>query len=508
MELQHFGHEHPLEFKSEGMFEEEEKEKLPSYNCYMCRKSISLPAYFCRQCDCTCLHETCAKLADQEILHPMHSAHPLKFTTLAQSLRRCDACWQDFSGFSYSCPKCNLDINTPSYMCTTCSFWIHEECASLPTIKGLEDHDHDHPLTLAYQLPLEFRRYNFECEFCRKVLKPSEWVYYCGRCRYFVHVYCLSIHVRFGSRIDYDHNDADAGPNDLRLPCNDVFDEMIKPVMEKRMKEELKLLPEIKHFSHSHPLILSSTQPVENEKDTEEMLCDGCIQPISTPYYTCAECKYMLHLTCANFSPERLYHVCCYGHLLTLKKFRNELGMPYQNPFNCVIFSFGKQMVYKLHKQHILWHARSYRQSPSMHCHACREEITSSNAYYRCRCGFFLHQWCATLPGAVKHRWDKHPILLMHPPFSDHSDELYCEVCEDEIHPKTWIYHCRECDQSFHPRCIPRLGKDGNVKFGSTIQVANHEHPLRSVRKSRYKSSCNGCGTKFNGGKAWEFPSL
>ncbi|XP_027158539.1 uncharacterized protein LOC113760169 [Coffea eugenioides] len=395
------------------------------------------------------------------------------------------------------------DINTPSYMCTTCSFWIHEECASLPTIKGLEDHDHDHPLTLAYQLPLEFRRYNFECEFCRKVLKPSEWVYYCGRCRYFVHVYCLSIHVRFGSRIDYDHNDADAGPNDLRLPCNDVFDEMIKPVMEKRMKEELKLLPEIKHFSHSHPLILSSTQPVENEKDTEEMLCDGCIQPISTPYYTCAECKYMLHLTCANFSPERLYHVCCYGHLLTLKKFRNELGYFYcwwcdtkgngfffdceecriKIHFNCLIFSFGKQMVYKLHKQHILWHARSYRQSPSMHCHACREEITSSNAYYRCRCGFFLHQWCATLPGAVKHRWDKHPILLMHPPFSDHPDELYCEVCKDEIHPKTWIYHCRECDQSFHPRCIPRLGKDGNVKFGSTIQVANHEHPLRSVRK-------------------------
>lgn len=116
----------------------------------------------------------------------------------------------------------------------------------------------------------------------------------------------------------------------------------------------------------------------------------------------------------------------------------------------------------------------------------------------------YINQQCATLPPAVRHRYDKHKLFLMYFPISDHPDEFYYEICEKEILPKRWLYHCRECGYSFHPHCRPRIGKDRYVKFGHTIRVEDYQHLLTIVRESRYESSCNSCGKFFNREKAFE----
>jgi hypothetical protein len=54
-----------------------------------------------------------------------------------------------------------------------------------------------------------------------------------------------------------------------------------------RAKDEKGLPREIKHFSHDqHDLILN----YEEVKD--DKLCDGCMQLISPPFYSCAQCKF------------------------------------------------------------------------------------------------------------------------------------------------------------------------------------------------------------------------
>lgn len=102
-----------------------------------------------------------------------------------------------------------------------------------------------------------------------------------------------------------------------------------------------------------------------------------------------------------------------------------------------------------------------------------RKEVSILSAMTCKACNFHLHPGCALLPRTTRHRWDKHPLTLSYPPFSYHPDEFYREICELEIHPKFWLYHCRECDYSFHPRCILQLDEYSNIKFGGTFKVNN-----------------------------------
>ncbi|KAK3003816.1 hypothetical protein RJ639_018960 [Escallonia herrerae] len=222
MELQHFSHEHPLFFREFTANEDGGDEE--ACRCGGCSEVISGASYGCSRCEFF-LHKLCAELP-RELEHPTHPEHPLTLRVSKGCL--CDVCDNDWRNFTYTCSLCNFDmdiicasaterkIDHPShkhpltpvrrtallrcyacghkhegtwYQCTTCvHFWIHRDCAS--TRSTIERSDHVHPLTLSYTLPSRYTTFSVSCEICRKTLRRIYWVYYCGKCRYFIHVKC------------------------------------------------------------------------------------------------------------------------------------------------------------------------------------------------------------------------------------------------------------------------------------------------------------------------------
>ena len=62
--------------------------------------------------------------------------------------------------------------------------------------------------------------------------------------------------------------------------------------------------------------------------------------------------------------------------------------------------------------------------------------------------GFNLDAWCALLSLTIKHRYDEHPFILNYSPVKDHLDNYCCEICCEEGYPKSWFYHCDDCDHA------------------------------------------------------------
>ncbi|KAK3013396.1 hypothetical protein RJ639_009457 [Escallonia herrerae] len=224
MEFQHFSHKHPLFFREIIPNKDDGDEK--ACPCDGCSEVISGAFYGCSQCNFF-LHKVCAELPGV-IEHPLHPEHPLILRE--RGMRTCDACRNGCTDFTYTCSPCDFDmdlicaslmerkIDHPShkhqltpvrrrallfcdacgeehegmgYQCTTCvHFWIHRDCASLPST--IERSDHRHPLTLSYTLPSPYANFRISCNICRKRLRPIYWVYYCGKCRYFTHVKCAA----------------------------------------------------------------------------------------------------------------------------------------------------------------------------------------------------------------------------------------------------------------------------------------------------------------------------
>ncbi|CAL5395361.1 unnamed protein product [Camellia sinensis] len=55
------------------------------------------------------------------------------------------------------------------------------------------------------------------------------------------------------------------------------------------------------------------------------------------------------------------------------------------------------------------------------------------------------------MPRTVSHRFDKHPLSLL---YFGYQDEYYCEICEGEVNPFCWFYHCDDGNWSLHKECI------------------------------------------------------
>ncbi|PWA50608.1 hypothetical protein CTI12_AA471340 [Artemisia annua] len=102
---------------------------------------------------------------------------------------------------------------------------------------------------------------------------------------------------------------------------------------------------------------------------------------------------------------------------------------------------------------------------------------------YACKdCDFLLGMECAMrAPKSLAHRYCKgHEIPLTYPPVEDHPEDFYCDICEEEMDPKLWLYH------SFHLGCISRRDYYANVWYGGTrLTRAYHKHPLTFVRRKK-----------------------
>ncbi|XP_038685493.1 uncharacterized protein LOC119985306 [Tripterygium wilfordii] len=277
------------------------------YNCCWCCGEIvsvsdSSPSYVCRTCK-VFLHESCGSNLPREIKHVFHRKHPLfllptcisnhkyfdtffycchccKFTLdMKTALEQPPLCLQEpenykhqfiplmSSDYSGPCDACGRGfaqfgvLNGP-FLCTICRIVVHDKCTSLPhTINILH---HNHPLTHTFLILLKEEDMpsvdQINCPICRYKLRTDCGIYYCAGCHFATHVSC-----GIDNQIISTKN-----------PIVHVQDAIVDPFNKIKLTED-ELPVDIKHFSHEHILRLCD--------EIEDKCCDGCIRPISHPFY-------------------------------------------------------------------------------------------------------------------------------------------------------------------------------------------------------------------------------
>ena len=239
--INYFCHEHPLFLNNQYDGE--------ALDCDVCGKVVtnSEPVYACEQSLCNSsrrssvrviLHKRCGELPRRLLSDPSHPEHPLHlFDYRHLPIRHeCNICGVEIGiKLGYRCPSCDFDIHVecrnsgllkervelqhPShihplilmrnhelpfmcdgcgtndvdmaYICSTCEYWVHATCALLPILLLQDRHQHHHPLSLAFCFPMKHRRYQYKCVYCDKDFDMKCWLYFCGDCRYFVHLKCV-----------------------------------------------------------------------------------------------------------------------------------------------------------------------------------------------------------------------------------------------------------------------------------------------------------------------------
>ncbi|XP_022008784.1 uncharacterized protein LOC110908192 isoform X2 [Helianthus annuus] len=479
------------------------------YHCSTCNYGIDL---------------LCATFVEQNTIHhPVHP-HPMISVSVEPGLNKCFACGKKHEGHFYHC--------------TTCfKFSINFDCLSLPFKLSLQTQqfNHRHLLTLSYSL-LD-QPYDCECRICGVNVEDEHLIYKCSKCMYYVHPDCatqriepfLSDFLPGLGKTEKNFKDIDH-PNLVHLPVDDeshILSRQIfegEPWVQERDKNDL-------HSRHRYPLVVinnDTSTPLHDPMKRIKLLCNVCSRPITKmPFYKCPaedddSCDFVVHNWCTQLPIQLQNPVGHPKHKLELFDFNNITvgikcdicGLPcngliyackdcdYVIDVNCAFMP--KEITHEAHANHLLTRidgASSSRSSVSkMECRACRVSIAKSESYYRCNaCDFYLHCRCALyLPKTIRHKYDKHPLQLSYSPVEDHKSRYFCEVCEEELDPGKWFYHCAECAQSIHSACAPlMLQSEQDVLWF-------HRHPLSLAPGTENDGLCKECGNKLQSHLIWK----
>ncbi|KAE8702978.1 Pentatricopeptide repeat superfamily protein [Hibiscus syriacus] len=528
-------HPHPL------LFIENHNDQV-KYDCSGCMKSLSGPIYHCPDCSYPShfnLHKECGELP-LEMNHSYDRNHPLtllpKLPTHPEKCS-CYLCRTQWRGFVYSCSLCNFDLSIDDsfsprtithashehpwmlmlrkmsficdfcgtagdhspYLCTICDLLVHKKCITLPRKIMLTRHHH--LLSHSYYLQQNQVK-DWTCRICYEEVDMRYGNYYCSTCDcdYIAHVHCATDPVIWDGTIfpeDYDESSMEA----LLESSN-----LITDVVEQIIIGEQMVASEIKHAYHVHNLTLTFRGEINNDSQ-----CDGCMRPISTPFYSCDQCKFFLHKDCAEL-PRTMRHPF-HKHLLTLTNshagdeysYCSACGLKYQGfgyrcnksfckyeinfDIRCMLLS--DTLKHPSH-EHSLFLVHNFKGG----CSGCGTELDS--IAYRCmkRCAFTLDIGCATLPLTAWYKYEKHALNLTCFDDSDPS-QLYCDLCENERWPNDWFYYCVDCDNSLHSSCA--LGDLPYMKLGNNLRSYYHRHSLTVVKNIWNCPPCKVCGELCNG---------
>ncbi|XP_047962176.1 uncharacterized protein LOC125207009 [Salvia hispanica] len=223
---------------------------------------------------------------------------------------------------------------------------------------------------------------------------------------------------------------------------------------------QLSSLPLLHEHENDHSsLVLRSGDKL---KPWECSICSVCSKPTNGLFYGCTKCNYFrVDIKCASM-PDTIYHAAHPNHLLNLRSAQDTI-----------------------------------KRRGVIYCDACGGTLYNVNSYECGICDFLVHVGCAGLPASTtSSRWDKHhPLLLTHDATLNHPGEFYCDQCEREMNPKSWMYHCRSCNISIHPSCFPiTSGWYRNRKLGQEYHVnaETHPHPL-TFQSLTTKCRCDVC---------------
>ncbi|XP_077246166.1 uncharacterized protein LOC143886070 [Tasmannia lanceolata] len=165
--------------------------------------------------------------------------------------------------------------------------------------------------------------------------------------------------------------------------------------------------PLIQHFSHQHPLELTTFQQTHITN-----LCSGCKLKLSGWLYTCYQCNYFLHASCSQM-PQLINHPADPNHALSL--------FPYPA------------------------YPEGY-----FHCDACGR--TGDGFAYHCGpCNLDIHILCASMPLSLNHQAHHHTLnLALFPPYQNKG--FSCDICK-RFGSNHWLYRCEACEFDAHLGC-------------------------------------------------------
>ncbi|PPD66739.1 hypothetical protein GOBAR_DD36382 [Gossypium barbadense] len=514
------GHQHPLFL----MLNQEQlmDNQRGVTDCWRCGEKVSAPCFCCAEHCGFYLHKVCAK-APLELNHPFHLNHPLLMENAP------------YSSGMYICNFCNKSGHKSVYRCSSCELDFHIKCALftfniaennlkelehvalqhplIPTEKGdeklkdvskcfgcrepLANYTHfspcrgfnlhekcteipfklNHVCHRKHPLVLQFNSERLSCKICCQVTRRRGFVYGCSPCKFVVHIECAS-----------------------QSP-----------------------LQVIKSTNHEHPFTLSLRQ-VPSTCDgcgTEgnhvaytcgpfvggyENSCDGCMLPISDPFYYCSECAFFLHKACAELPKMKnvWYHDCKEPlALISDKAFQCRRCWGISNAFayeccgceekiclRCVIALTPGARTCLKHE-----HPLFYYPKHNGKCNACGE---TTEAAFCCKdCNFVLDLDCFSLPITARHKCDEHLLSLTDHDDNSYSEHHHCDICEKHRDPNRWFYNCATCDTSAHVYCV--LGEYPFIKLRSIQEGNDHPHPLTFVKKKYYYPDCDKCGKPCEG---------
>ncbi|GKV41886.1 hypothetical protein SLEP1_g49360 [Rubroshorea leprosula] len=295
---------------------------------------------------------------------------------------------------------------------------------------------------------------------------------------------------------EYEETDENQNLNQIKLGWLSGEPSITRVLKEKKIGEEV-IAVEIEHFNHPCKLILCDD--VEDEK-----CCDGCGRSISTSFYYCVECNYILHKRCAEL-PRKTRH-WAFKETFTLKPYT--WFQCYFCCFHCSGLSYEKDAVVSLcciscfvipdsltTKGHRHWVFFDHRFT--FKCNICDDGHQKKGAFV-CRlkeCDHFTLDYTRlTLPNTAWCKNDEHPLVLtyrddIHP----HLDQCVCDICEESRDPNERFYYCGICDYAAHFLCV--LSKYPFMKLGLTYEYEFHEHPLTLGKKDYYHDylKCSVC---------------
>ncbi|RID44925.1 hypothetical protein BRARA_I01688 [Brassica rapa] len=417
-EVNHSSHSsHILEFfTSESLPENAEK------TCILCGEESENVLYHCSKCNFSICIDCKRNPPPLTVQHTKTHRH-----TLSLLARR----------VSFTCNVCGMQGDRSPYSCIQCSFLVHRDCIDLPRVININRHDHRISLTDHIG-----RRGNLKCGVCHQSVNQYCGGYTCSTCPDFVvHSSCPTKH-----RV-WDGVELQGIPEEEVIPPFKVVGDNL-----------------IQHFSHeNHILRLESDGTSTRDEKTR---CEACVSPVySDPVYSCEQCGFILHKTCANlprkkrlpfrniqfklYAPDMDSYEAfeCYACKTMFSGFRYKA---YRISIDVRCGTFSELESYDFHDHPAVYY-NDKKASPR--CRACHQRGEMSQHMLSCNdCDFALDFRCFNLPRVVKHKDDEPPLSLCYG--EDPNGKYWCDICEGETNPKDWFYTCSHSGVTLHVQCV------------------------------------------------------
>ncbi|TYI35186.1 hypothetical protein ES332_A03G058700v1 [Gossypium tomentosum] len=175
---------------------------------------------------------------------------------------------------SFICDFCGTTGDRTPYLCATCNLLVHKNCISLP--QNIMITRHHHVISHSYSLT----QLDELCRICYEEVDTRYGSYHCSAsdCNYIAHVHCAT------DKAVWDGKSIPEDYDERSMVALDESINWITDVVEQMSFGENTVAVEIKHAYHDHNLRLTFSGEMNDDGQ-----CDGCMRPISTPFYSCEQ---------------------------------------------------------------------------------------------------------------------------------------------------------------------------------------------------------------------------